>query len=161
MDRKIFFIDLLERCSGLNTRLTSALNPNYIQNIAHMKLIFALVLAVPMFSGPSQTFGDITQAIHSGDASELGRFFDSTVEIAVPDEEDIFNRSEAVKRIHSFFRNYKPESFYQVHQGASRGNDSHYCIGNLSTEKGTFRVYIYTRITGTKQVIKELRFDRD
>ncbi len=126
-----------------------------------MKLIFALVFAIPMFSGPTQTFGDITHAIDAGDATELGQYFDSTVEIAIPDEEDIFNKTDAIKRINSFFRNYKPESFFQVHQGASRGNDSHYCIGNLETEKGTFRVYIYTRIAGSKQLIKELRFDRD
>jgi hypothetical protein len=48
-----------------------------------------------------------------------------------------------------------------VHQGTSRGNESHYCIGNLSTDKGSFRVYIYTRVANGRHLIKELRFDKD
>lgn len=126
-----------------------------------MKFILALMISLPMAGGLPQTFGDITQALRTGNASELGRYFDNPVEIAISNEEDIFDKEEAIKRVKAFFVSHTPQSFSQVHQGTSRGNESHYCIGNLSTDKGSFRVYIYTRIANGRHLIKELRFDKD
>jgi hypothetical protein len=126
-----------------------------------MKFIFALIVTLPFIGGPPQSFQNISQALKAGDATELGRFFDKQVEIAISSEEDIFNKEEAIKRVKAFFISHPPRSFNQVHQGTSRGNESHYYIGNLQTEKGAFRVYIYTRITNHEHVIKELRFDND
>ena len=103
---------------------------------------------------------EITRSIGEGDADALGAYFDNSVEISVLDREDVYNRSQAISVIRSFFQQNQPRSFSQVHKGTSKGNDSQYCIGNLVTASRNFRVYIYMKIdSNNRAVIQELRFD--
>lgn len=101
----------------------------------------------------------ITKAISEGNAEALGQYFDQSVEISVLDNEDVYAKAQAIKVVKDFFAQNKPKSFSQVHQGTSKGNDSQYCIGNLVTATGTFRVYIYLKVNGNNYTIQELRFD--
>lgn len=103
----------------------------------------------------------ITQAISAGDADALGRYFDQSVEIAVQDEEDVYDKGQAISIVKRFFNQNKPKSFSQVHEGTSKSNDSKYCIGNMVTDKATFRVYIYLKMEGGNSLIQELRFDKE
>lgn len=103
----------------------------------------------------------ISKAISSGNADALSQYFDANVEVAVMDKEDTYAKAEAVKVVKDFFAKNKPSSFKQVHQGASKGQDSQYCIGNLTSATGNFRVYIYMKVTGGKNLIQELRFDKE
>jgi hypothetical protein len=103
----------------------------------------------------------ITKAISSGNADALGQYFDSNVEIAVMDKEETYAKAQAIQVMKDFFAKNKPSTFKQVHQGASKGQDSQYCIGNMTASSGTYRVYIYMKVSGGKQVIQELRFDME
>lgn len=109
----------------------------------------------------SSNLEQITQAISSGNANALGSYFDRNVEIAVLDEEDIYSKAEAIKVVQRFFNENQPKSFSQVHKGTSKGSDSQYCIGNMSTGGGTFRVYVYMKTNGGDYLIQELRFDKE
>jgi hypothetical protein len=123
-----------------------------------------LVIAITLASGGvfNTNLGDIARAISAGDAEALGRYFDETVEISIANRANIYRKPQAVAAVKNFFTDNKPRSFSQVHQGASPGNDSQYCIGNLSTDKGAFRVYIYIKQgPGGQALIQELRFDRE
>ncbi len=126
-----------------------------------MKNLIFLALIMPAISTPQVTLSDITKAISNGDVAALSGYFDQTVEIALQDQEEVYEKAEATGIIKRFFAQNKPKSFSQVHQGTSKGNDSQYCIGNLVTEDGTFRVYIYMRVEGNQYRIQELRFDRE
>ena len=126
-----------------------------------MKNLIFLALIMPALGAPQATLSDITKAISNGDVAALSGYFDQTVEIALQDEEDVYNKEEATSIIKRFFSQNKPKSFSQVHQGTSKGNDSQYCIGNLVTEDANFRVYIYMRVDGNQYRIQELRFDRE
>lgn len=103
----------------------------------------------------------ITKAISDGNAEALGQYFDQSVEVAVLNNEDVYAKAQAVRVVKDFFSQNKPTSFSQVHQGTSRGNDSQYCIGNMVTAGGTFRVYIYMKVNGSSFLIQELRFDKE
>lgn len=126
-------------------------------------LIFILALAPLLAMSPPEnaSLEQITQAISSGNATALGAYFDKSVEIAVLDEEDVYSKTEAIKIVQGFFNKNKPQSFSQVHQGASKGNDSQYCIGNMGTNGGTYRVYVYMKTNGGNYLIQELRFDKE
>ena len=126
-----------------------------------MKIFLFIVLLAPTFSFADADLAAITRAISAGDADALGRFFDQTVEVAVMDEEDIYNKEQAIALLKTFFAKNPPKSFSQVHQGTSRGNDSQYCIGNLLTAASTFRVYIYMKVVDGRYIIQELRFDKE
>lgn len=124
-------------------------------------LLFAFLLVPFVGSAHNANLGGITEAISKGDATELSKYFDQSVEIALLDEEDVYNKAQAVSIIKDFFGKNKPTSFSQVHQGTSKGQDSKYCIGNLTTSTATFRVYIYMKVVGENYTIQELRFDKE
>lgn len=123
-----------------------------------MKYLLLVMLFVPVFSGSNVE--TITRAISTGDVTTLGKFFDETVEIALPGEEDIYEKAKATELLKNFFSKHTPKGFAQAHQGTSKGNDSVYCIGNLTTSTGTFRVYIYLHADDGNYLIQELRFDK-
>ena len=127
------------------------------QNGLTMKNILILILLPFALSANLQ---EITQALGAGDVNKLQQYFDESVEIALMDTEDVYTRSEAAELVRGFFRKNVPQSFSLVHQGTSRNNDSRYCIGDLSTSGGTYRVYIYLRVEGSRLLIQELRFDQ-
>ena len=103
---------------------------------------------------------EITNAISAGNADALGKHFDAKVEVAVKDVEKTYSKAEAITVVKDFFAKNKPTSFKQVHQGASKGQDSQYVIGNMTAQSGAYRVYVFMKVDGGKHVIQELRFDR-
>lgn len=123
--------------------------------------VLLLVPSVAFVNSEELNLDAISKAISSGNADALGQYFDTTVEIAIMDKEETYAKTQAVQAVKDFFAKNKPSSFKQVHQGASKGQDSQYCIGNMIATSGTYRVYIYMKVSGTKQVIQELRFDKE
>lgn len=103
----------------------------------------------------------IATALQSGDTNTLATYFDKQVEISVLDEEDLYDQATAKQILATFFAKNKPLSFDQVHKGKSEGKSSVYCIGNLTTASKTFRVYVFLKVEGKKQVIQELRIDEE
>ncbi len=124
-------------------------------------LIFSFLVSFTMAMRPVQNgnLAAITAAISTGNADALGKYFDANVEVALKDTERTYSKSEAIKVIKDFFAKNKPSNFKQVHQGASKGQDSQYVIGNLTANTGSFRVYVFMKVSGSKNVIQEIRFD--
>lgn len=135
-----------------------------MKNLMLILLAFpGLAFATPPVESPpaATTLADISRALSTGDVESLGRYFDSSVELSILEKEDVYDRNAAMAAMRSFFTKYPPRSFNQVHQGSSKGSDAEYCIGNLSTANGTFRVYIYMKVEAGKYLIQELRFDEE
>ena len=124
-------------------------------------LFFTALLSVSIAMTPIQdnNLSAITSAISSGNADALGKFFDTNVEVAVKDTEKTYSKNEAINVLKGFFAKNKPSSFKQVHQGASKGQDSKYVIGNLAANTGSFRVYVFIKTNNGSSVIQEIRFD--
>ena len=128
---------------------------------------FLFVLFISSFAHPPEVrelpsnLNSISQAISNGDATALANHFDSTVELAILDDENMYSKAEAKGKVNAFFAKAKPKSYSQVHKGSSKGQDSQYCIGNLAPAGGNYRVYIYLKVKGAKSVIQEMRFDRN
>ncbi|MCB0556016.1 MAG: DUF4783 domain-containing protein [Phaeodactylibacter sp.] len=126
-----------------------------------MKNFMFLILFLPLLTVQEANLANITKAISDGDADALGQYFDQSVEVAVLEQEDVYNKAQAINVVRKFFAQNKPSSFSQVHKGASPNNDSQYCIGNLVAGGKTFRVYIYMKVNGGQFLIQELRFDKE
>lgn len=109
----------------------------------------------------NQNLSSISKALSAGDTSMLSSFFDEEITISILDKEGIFDKTEAIEMLKQFFGTNQPQSFVQMHQGQSKGQDSQYCIGNLKAGANTFRVYIYMKVNNNQYLIQELRFDRE
>ncbi len=125
-----------------------------------MKLIFWLIALAPVMGFAQADFAGMGRALSNGNADALGQYFDQNVEISLFDSEDVHARAQAIAVIRQFFTQNAPRGFQVMHQGASKGSDAQYCIGNLSTSTGTYRVYLYAKNSGGKFLLQEVRVDR-
>ena len=101
----------------------------------------------------------ISESIRTGNAIELSKYLNSTVELLLLQKEDFYKKNVAETILRDFFNEYKTKSFTIRHQGAR--NDAQYAIGNLKTEKGDFRVYFLLKTVGREQLIHQIRIESD
>lgn len=101
----------------------------------------------------------ISLAIKAGNAAELSKYMNSTVEILLLDKEDFYKKNAAETILKDFFIEYKTKDFIIRHQGAK--NDAKYAIGNLVTEKENFRVYFLIKKVGEDLMIHQIRIEPD
>jgi hypothetical protein len=101
----------------------------------------------------------ISLAIKSGNATELSKYMNSTVQLLLLDKEDFYKKNVAETILKDFFKEYHSKDFIIRHQGAK--TDAQYAIGNLETEKGTFRVYILLKKVDQELLIHILRIEPD
>lgn len=123
-----------------------------------MKIILLFFLLLT--SGVPGDMDTITRAIATGQTTALGQYLDSTVELSLPGQEDIYDKEKAIAVLKNFFEQCAPKAFDEVHHGASKGNDSLYYIGTLHTSAGNYRWYMFIRIENTKLLIQEIRIDK-
>ncbi|MGE0561117.1 MAG: DUF4783 domain-containing protein [Flavobacteriales bacterium] len=102
----------------------------------------------------------IINALKMGNAAELSRYFESSIDLSIPGNEGAFSKTQSELILKNFFVKNQPSSFKIMHNGDSK-NNTHYSIGNLTTSKGNFRVYILYKETGTVTTILELRIETD
>lgn len=101
----------------------------------------------------------ISIAIKAGNASELSKYMNSTIELSLLDKEDFYKKNVAEVILKDFFSEYKTKDFSILHQGAK--NDAQYAIGNLKTEKGDFRVYLLLKKVDQDLLIHLIRIEPD
>jgi len=101
----------------------------------------------------------ISIAIKTGNAAELSKFMNSTVELLLLDKEDFYKKNVAETILKDFFAEYQTKDFTIRHQGAK--NDAQYAIGNLKTEKGDFRVYFLLKKVDQELLIHQIRIESD
>jgi hypothetical protein len=101
----------------------------------------------------------ISIAIKAGNAAELSKFMNSTIELLLLNKEDFYKKNVAETILKDFFAEYQTKEFTIRHQGA--GNDAQYAIGNLKTEKGDFRVYFLLKKVNQELLIHQIRIESD
>jgi hypothetical protein len=101
----------------------------------------------------------IAIAIKAGNAAELSKYMNSTIELLLLDKEDFYKKNVAETILKDFFAAYQTKDFTIRHQGAK--NDAQYAIGNLKTEKGDFRVYFLLKKVDQELLIHQIRIESD
>ena len=101
----------------------------------------------------------ISIAIKAGNAAELSKYMNSTIELLLLDKEDFYKKNVAETILKDFFSEYQTKDFTIRHQGAK--NDAQYAIGNLKTVKGDFRVYFLLKKVDQELLIHQIRIESD
>jgi hypothetical protein len=101
----------------------------------------------------------IITAIKEGNASELAKYFNNNVELALSDIDDMYSKNQAELIIEDFFKNHPPTGFDILHKGGKE--TSRYAIGNLTTSNGKFRITILIKIQEDKSLINQLRIEKE
>jgi hypothetical protein len=124
-----------------------------------MKKIYSIVALTVLVSSFTilASIDEVVNAMKSGNAAQVARFFDNNVEISMPDKSNSFSKTQAEIVIKDFFANNPVKGFEVIHKGENAG--SQYCIGTLLTKNGSFRTTIFMKQKGDLQVLQELRFE--
>ena len=102
---------------------------------------------------------EISLALKTGNAAELAKHMNSTVELLLLEKEDFYKKNIAETILRDFFNSHQAKDFIIRHQGAK--NDAQYAIGNLKTENGDFRVYFLLKKVGQDLLIHQIRIEPD
>jgi len=128
-----------------------------------LKIIPVVLIALSSLIGSAQEQakipGGISIAIKAGNAAELSKYLNSTVELLLLDKEDFYKKNVAETILRDFFSDYRTKDFTIRHHGAK--NDAQYAIGNLKTDKGDFRVYFLLKKVGQELLIHQIRIEPD
>jgi Domain of unknown function (DUF4783) len=98
----------------------------------------------------------VVTAIRTGNVTRLSPFFDSRVDISLPDKSDTYSRTQAEMVIGDFFNNNTVQNFKITQQGESGG--TFFCTGLLVTRSGNFRTTLFFKQKGDKHFLQEIRF---
>lgn len=125
-------------------------------------VLLPLMLLIFSFFTVSQVFAQIPDEIilslKSGNAKVLATYFNQNVELVIPENDNVYSKAQAEQIVTNFFVRNQPERFSIIHQGGKEG--AQYVIGNLVTKQGTFRVYFLLKKTTGKDIIHQLRIEK-
>lgn len=122
--------------------------------------LFIILLAVSAYSQENVEIpSEISMALKSGDAGQLSNYLNDNVEMVILDKEGIYSKDQAKVILNDFFKKNPPRRFSLLHQGGK--TKSKYGIGNLDTADQTFRVYFLLKETNGKQIIHQLRIEKE
>jgi hypothetical protein len=119
--------------------------------------IYMLLLVISY--GQSTKFA--IESISNSEVSKISPYLDSQIEICILEEPDFVSKQEAIAQLSKFLKKVKPISFESFHQGSSKSNGSKYAVANLITQQGTYRVFVYSEEASGKQIIREIRIDKE
>lgn len=142
---------------------TSALTKNTAMFKNNRTKLMTILMVVPflIFAAVAGDLDSIASAIKSGDSKGLAAYFDNTVEVKIANKEGAYSKSQAEAIVKDFFTKNPPKNFSFIHDGPSGGNNAHYAIGSLTTDKGKFRTYVYLKKKSDKFYIQELSFENE
>jgi len=128
----------------------------FIAAFAFMLLIVSIPLKVN-----AEVPGDIPQAminaLKTGNTAELSKFFNSSIQLAILEQEAIYSKQQAELIVKDFFAKHVPTNFVILHKGGKEG--SQYAIGNLTTSTGNYRVTMLIKQRENKPYIHQLHFE--
>ena len=126
-------------------------------------VIMSAILALSSFTtytsgkATGMEMEDIVVALKSGNATNLSRYFDSRIDLTLPDKSDNYSRTQAEMILRNFFTNAAVRNFEIKYKGDNNG--ARYCIGTLKTKSGDYRTRLFMKNRGDKQVVQEIAFE--
>jgi hypothetical protein len=122
--------------------------------LASASALFASFVFYPQ----SDIITDIGNAIKNGNSAEVGKYFNTTIDLTVPDNEGSYSKTQAELILKDFFTKNPPTSFNVNHNGSSN-DGSLYAIGSYVASSGTYRTYFLLKKSGSSYLIQKLEFE--
>lgn len=122
------------------------------------KILKYCLIALLFFLSSFILQDEIIGAIKTGDASQLSKFFDNTINITLADKKNTYSKSQAELVLKDFFNNNAVKGFEIVQSGDK--TIPQFISGILQTKNGQYRTTIYMKQRGGKNLLQELRFEK-
>jgi hypothetical protein len=126
------------------------------------KVLLPILVMIYLFIATSQVFAqvpdEVVLSLQTGNAKVLASYFNQNVELVILDNDNIYSKAQAEQIVSNFFSRYQPTRFTELHNRGKEG--AHLVIGTLTTKQETFRVYFLMKKTGGKDIIHQLRIEK-
>ena len=100
----------------------------------------------------------IGNAIKSGNAANVAKYFNSTIDLSTNNNEGSFSKTQSELILKDFFTKNPPTSFAINHNGSST-DGSLYAIGTYVSSTGSFRTYFLLKKVKNDYLIHKLEFE--
>ena len=118
------------------------------------------VLGMPVSGQDNAISARIEVAIRAGNAHELAKLLNSSVDLNIPGNEGVYSKAQAELILKDFFSKNNPTGYKTLHKGSSK-DGALYSIGNLTTDKGMYRAYFYMKKKGEQYFIHEFSLNSE
>jgi hypothetical protein len=108
---------------------------------------------------PPYSIEEVIGALKSGNAAQMAKYFDTRIDITLPDKSDNYSKNQGEMILRNFFVTNGVKTFVVKHSGENNG--SQFCIGSLQTRNGNFRTKLYMKQKGEQQVVQEIAFQSE
>lgn len=116
------------------------------------------MFALPASMQAQDPSDDINAAIRSGDAGKLADYFNSSLDLTLPDQDQSLSKAHATQVMKKFFSDHPPKSYTVNHSGSSR-EATKYSIGTYISGTKLFKTYVLLKKTGGEYRIVQLQFE--
>ncbi|MFZ5430533.1 MAG: DUF4783 domain-containing protein [Bacteroidota bacterium] len=123
-----------------------------------LPILTIFLISVTSGRALSQIPDEVVLSLQTGNAKVLASYFNQNVELVILDNDNIYSKAQAEQIVSNFFSRYPPTRFTEKHNRGKEG--VHYVIGDLVTRQETFRVYFLMKKTGGKDIIHQLRIEK-
>ncbi|MBK9320220.1 MAG: DUF4783 domain-containing protein [Bacteroidetes bacterium] len=104
-------------------------------------ILSLFLLSVNIASAELDLLDDIANALRSGDAKSVSKYFGNSVDLTIITQEEVYSKVQAEQVLRDFFSKNQPRSFTIIHKGESK-EGARYAIGSLITTQGvSYRTY--------------------
>jgi len=133
-----------------------------IMKVLLYMIIFPAIMltATPGFLQGQEVSDMANQAIRNGDAGKLSDYFNSSIDIILPDIDQSMSKSHATQVMKDFFRDNPPRSFTVNHTGSSR-EATKYTIGTYKSGTKSFKTYMLLKEIDVNYLIVQLQFEQE
>jgi hypothetical protein len=121
-------------------------------------LILAFLFASHGLFAQNDVKDQVVSALGSGNAAAIGKNLVANVELTVMSTSEYYSKAQAEQILKKFFDEHDAQGMTVEHEGTSKMGDR-YCIGQLTTANGVFRVTFFLKKTGDAVQVKQLRIE--
>jgi len=125
-------------------------------NKKYISILF-LLFSLSVFA---DSFDDVALAIKNSNTKDIIKYFNTTVELTILENEGVYSKPQAEVILKNFFSQNSPLNVTVNHRGSS-AQGSKYAIASYDCAKGKYRVYIFMKESSSGMMIQELRFEKE
>lgn len=96
-----------------------------------------------------------------GDAKAIAGYFGSSVDLTINKTQSTYSSTQAQMVLRDFFKKNYAQDFDFRHTGTAPNNNILFCVGNLVTSTGNYKVYMYLKQQmDFAPILREIRIQR-
>ncbi len=123
-------------------------------------LLISLLWAISFQATAQTIFAPMKDAVKAGDASELVKYFNTSIDLNLEGEINTYSKAQAEFVLRDFFKKHSPTDFSIVHTGSSKGG-LQFAIGKYQSGTDSYNVLMRVREVEKAFLIHEMSFTKE